>query len=167
MPYHEGWITPHLPCLPEASTVRLGCPDALDVQYNSIICAPIQPAANILGITAVNQAINITLRTGLTPVAMEPRSLATIGLQVDQKFAKLVVDNDRCHYSDSLREILIDQRQRFRLWADNMGLCNYGHHSLDYRCRDAPKVYEYGRQLLTDLEDTLDLSKSFCIVRQP
>lgn len=98
---------------------------------------------------------------------MERKSLATIGHQVGQNFAKLVEDNDRGHYSGSLREILIDQMQRFRLWADNMGLCNYSHHSLDYRCRDAPKVYEYGRQLLTDLEDTFDLSKPFCIVRQP
>ena len=115
---------------------------------------------------AVNQAINITLRIGLALVVMELRSLATIGLQVDQKFAKLLADN-HVHYSGSTREILIDQMQKFRLWADNMGLCTYGHHSLDYRCRDAPKVYEYARQLLTDLEDTLNLGKSSCIVRKP
>ena len=115
---------------------------------------------------AVNQAINITLRTGLTPGAMEPRSLATVGRQVVQKFAKLVADINHGHYAGSIREVLIDQMRKFRLWADNMGLCGYGHHSLDYRCRDAPKVHEYGHQLLTDLRDTLDLSKSFCIVRQ-
>ena len=92
---------------------------------------------------------------------MEPKSLATIGHQVDQKFAKLVLDTDRSNCSGYIREILTDQMQRFNLWAGNMALCSYGHHSLDYRCRDAPKVYEYGRQLLTDLEDTLDSSKFF------
>ena len=91
---------------------------------------------------------------------MEPRSLAAIGGQVGQKFAKLVADKGGGHCSAHTREILIDQMQRFRLWADSMALCSYGHHSLDYRCRDAPKVYEYGRQLLTALEDTLDQSKS-------
>ena len=98
---------------------------------------------------------------------MEPESLATIGRRVGQKFAKLVADTEHSHHAGSIREILIDQKHRFRLWADDMGLCSYGHHSLDYKCRDAPKMYEYGRQLLTDLEDTLDLSKCFCIVRQP
>ena len=92
---------------------------------------------------------------------MEPKSLATIGRQVGQNFAKLVAETDSGHCSGYIREILIDQMQRFSLWAGNMALCSYGHHSLDYRCRDAPKVYEYGRQLLTDLKDTLDLSKSF------
>ncbi len=116
---------------------------------------------------AVNQAINITARIGLTQVAMELNSLATIGGRVGDKFAKLVVDTNRGHYSGSIREILIDQKQRFRLWADNIGLCSYGHQSLDYRCRDAPKVYEYARQLLRDLEGTLDSSKSFGIVCQP
>ena len=98
---------------------------------------------------------------------MEPRSLATIGRQVGQKFAKLVANKDCGHYSAHVHEILIDEMQRFRLWAGNMALCSYGHHSLDYRCRDAPKVYEYGHQLLTDLEDTLDLSKSCWFNRQP
>ena len=125
-----------------------------------------QSAIKFLGL-AIKQAIIITLRAGPTPVAMEPESLATVGRQVGQKFAKLVAETNNGQYSGSIREILIDQMQKFRLWADNMGLCNYGHHSLDYRCRDAPKVYEYGHQLLTDLEDTLDLSKSCCIVRQP
>lgn len=91
---------------------------------------------------------------------MELRSLAAIGRQVGQKFAKLIVDKGSGYCSAHIREILIDQMQRFRLWADSMALCSHGHHSLDYRCRDAPKVYEFGRQLLTALEDTLDQSKS-------
>ena len=154
-----------MPCSPETSSVHLSSTDALDVQYNVIICVPAQSAVKLPDL-AVNQAINITLRTGLTPGAMEPKSLATVGRQIFQKFAKLVADINHGHNAGSIREILIDQMQKFRLWADNMGLCGYGHHSLDYRCRDAPKVYEYGHQLLTDLRDTLDLSKSFCIVRQ-
>ena len=126
---------------------------------------PLESAIKFLGL-AVNKAISITLRTGLAPVAMESESLATAGRQVGRKFAKLEADTHHVYYSGSIREILIDQRQRFRLWADNMGLCSYGHHSLDYRCRDATKVYEYVYQLLTDLEGTLDLSKSCCIVHQ-
>ena len=97
---------------------------------------------------------------------MEPESLATIGCHIGQKFTKLVADTEHGHHSGSIREILIDQMHRFRLWADDMGLCNNGHHSLDYRCRDVPKVYEYGRQLLIDLKDTLELSKSYYIVYQ-
>ena len=89
---------------------------------------------------------------------MEPESLATVGRQIGYKFAKLVAETEYDHYSGSIREILIDQMHRFHLWADDMGLCNNRHHSLDYRCRDVPKVSEYGRQLLTDLKDTLDLS---------
>ena len=165
MPYHRGWISPHLPRLPAGLSVRLGFTNALDIQDHSIICVPTQSAIRFPDLT-VNQSINITLRTGLTPGAMEPKSLATVGRQVAQKFAKLVADINHGHYSGSIGEILIDQMQKFRLWADNMGLCSYGHHSLDYRCRDAPKVYEYGHQLLTDLGDTLDLSKSFCFMRQ-
>ena len=98
---------------------------------------------------------------------MEPESLATLGRQIGQNFAKLVADTNHVQLSGSIRETLIDQMQKFRLWADNMGLCIYGHHSLDYRCRDASKVYEYVHQLLTDLEDTINLSKSCCIVCQP
>ena len=94
---------------------------------------------------------------------MEPESLAMVGRQIGQKFA----ETNLGHHSGSIREILIDQMQKLRLWADNMGLCSYGHHSLDYRCRDAPRVYEYVHQLLKDLEDTLDLSKFCCTVRQP
>ena len=112
---------------------------------------------------AVTPTINITLRTCLAPVAMEPESLAMVGRQIGQKLA----ETELWHHSGSIREILIDQMQKFRLWADNMGLCSYGYHSLDYRCRDAPRVYEYVHQLLKDLEDTLDLSKVRCTVHQP
>ncbi|KAI9729212.1 MAG: hypothetical protein M1834_007004 [Cirrosporium novae-zelandiae] len=48
---------------------------------------------------------------------------------------------------------LINQSQRFSLWAINLGLYQHGHGSLDYRFRDAPAVYDFARRLLASFEE--------------
>ncbi|KAL8931143.1 MAG: hypothetical protein Q9208_000247 [Pyrenodesmia sp. 3 TL-2023] len=48
-------------------------------------------------------------------------------------------------------------RQRFDLWAVNLGLYTSGHSSLEYRLGDAPLIYIYALQALTDLQRYLDI----------
>ncbi|KAE8358236.1 hypothetical protein BDV27DRAFT_150625 [Aspergillus caelatus] len=50
---------------------------------------------------------------------------------------------------------LINETQRFELWAKNLGLYHLGHSSLDYRFRDAPSLFEFTVSLLRNLEALL------------
>jgi hypothetical protein len=50
---------------------------------------------------------------------------------------------------------ILNESERFDAWGRNLGLFQGGHASLDYRFRDAPRVFEFARRLLRDLDDTL------------
>ena len=76
-------------------------------------------------------------------------SLSRIGIGIKALFAELENSIDDFSFKD--------QSQRFQLWARNLGLYNKGHSSLDYRFRDAPRIHEFARQLLSDLGDLLRL----------
>ena len=91
-----------------------------------------------------------------TPKATE--TLAAIGHRLYHVFRSLEVELSSLETGDVLHAALVDESQRFGLWAKNLGLYETGHSALDYRFRDAPSVYEYVRQLLVDLEDSLALS---------
>lgn len=51
-----------------------------------------------------------------------------------------------------LRSTVANERQRFELWASNLGLHHTGHSSLDYRLRDSKLVFDFALSLLVDLE---------------
>ena len=61
---------------------------------------------------------------------------------------------------DAVTAGLHNENQRFDLWCRNLGAYQSGHASLEYRLRDAPKVYDYALRLLTDLDCSLTLGSS-------
>jgi hypothetical protein len=71
-------------------------------------------------------------------------SLATIGLRVSQQFkAAELVEKEGA---------ILNEHQRFELWANSLGLYHRGHSSLDYRLRDSVPLLAYSSGLLHDLE---------------
>lgn len=88
-------------------------------------------------------------------------ALAAIGHRIYLTFGSFAVGSSTLGEEDGLHAALVNESQRFGLWAKNLGLYHSGHSSLDYRFRDAPLVYEYARQLLVDLEKSLLLSMYF------
>ena len=86
-------------------------------------------------------------------------SLAVIGCRIHCSFRSLEKDLSFQEAEDSFASALVNESQRFGLWAKNLGLYGLGHSSLDYRFRDAPVVYEYTNHLLVDLEESIWKSK--------
>ena len=84
--------------------------------------------------------------------------MAAIGYRLYHVFESLEVELSSLETRDVLHAALVDESQRFGLWTKNLGLYETGHNALDYRFRDAPSVYDYARQLLVDLEESLALS---------
>ena len=52
------------------------------------------------------------------------------------------------------------QMQRFQLWATNLGLYRHDHGSLDYRLRDNEVAKSFTRELLINLNESLEESVS-------
>jgi hypothetical protein len=98
---------------------------------------------------------------------MDPGSLCGIGRDIERHFAEiaLLLDPNASTpdtISQQLRsEDFESERQRFQLWAANLGLNQSGDRSLDYRLQDAPLVKEFTLDLLQELRD--DLSQSALI----
>ncbi len=86
-------------------------------------------------------------------------TLATIGHRIYRSFGPLEVASRSHEHEDSFASALLNEFQRFGLWAKNLGLYNLGHSSLDYRFRDAPVVKEYTSHLLIDLEKSISKSR--------
>ncbi|KAL8861930.1 MAG: hypothetical protein Q9178_001800 [Gyalolechia marmorata] len=76
----------------------------------------------------------------------EQPNLSTIGHQIHQRLAAL-----------ESYDPLITQAQRYELWAENLGLYQSGHSSLDYRFRDAPSIFMLTHRLLNHLLETLPI----------
>ena len=76
------------------------------------------------------------------------RSLATNVLQTEQSALGLAAAR------------LENENQRFDLWCRNLGAYRSGHASLEYRLRDAPKIYDYAMRLLRDLNGNTGLGQS-------
>ena len=55
---------------------------------------------------------------------------------------------------------VLSEKERFQLWAANLGLFVVGDRSLDYRTRDNPTVKDYTGKLLHELEEDLLKSKA-------
>jgi hypothetical protein len=98
---------------------------------------------------------------------MDSGGLCGIGRDIEQHFAEITVLLDPSAstpdiISQQLRsEDFESERQRFQLWAANLGLNQSGDRSLDYRLQDAPSVREFTLDLLRELSD--DLSQSTLI----
>ena len=75
-------------------------------------------------------------------------SLGSVGKKVSVEFETLYLG----HLLDEDRSHITNERQRFELWAVNIGLYHGGHSSLDYRFRDSPPLLRYAYKLLRDLE---------------
>lgn len=88
----------------------------------------------------------------------EARSLAIVGDDIVRLFFTLENAAIR-NFQGVDKDDLIEQQQRFHLWAVNIGLHQRGHASLDYRFRDAPNIHQYCLTLLEDLLKTLDTCK--------
>ena len=84
------------------------------------------------------------------------KTLAAVGFDAVRLFRSLenVAIAD---YKGLDEDRLIQQQQRFDLWATNIGLHQQGHASLDYRFRDAPDIYHFCRTLLEDLVEALEI----------
>lgn len=82
-------------------------------------------------------------------------TLAGIGHRVYYSFGSLTAVFRSHNDEDAFLSALVNESQRFGLWAKNLGLYNLDHGSLDYRFRDAPAVYQYTRHLLLDLEKSI------------
>ena len=79
-------------------------------------------------------------------------TLTAIGHRIHHAFCSLESDAGSREDEDCFYSAVVNESQRFGLWAKNLGLYDLGHSSLDYRFRDAPTVYQYTRHLLIDLE---------------
>ncbi|CAG7925272.1 unnamed protein product [Penicillium olsonii] len=55
---------------------------------------------------------------------------------------------------------VLNELQRFEVWAINLGLYHRGHSSFDYRCRDSPRIFSYALCLLHDLDRELQQFQS-------
>lgn len=82
-------------------------------------------------------------------------TLAGIGHRIHYYFGSLTAEARSHKDEDAFLSALVNESQRFSLWAKNLGLYNLGHSSLDYRFRDAPAVYQYTCHLLLDLEKSI------------
>ena len=88
----------------------------------------------------------------------EDETLVAIGHRIYQSLLSLEEDSRSREDEDSFSAALLEESQRFGLWAKNLGLYDLGHSSLDYRFRDAPVVKNYTSHLLVDLEKSISKS---------
>ncbi|KAE8416102.1 hypothetical protein BDV36DRAFT_297473 [Aspergillus pseudocaelatus] len=84
-----------------------------------------------------------------------PETLSSIAQKISNRF--VLVERSAARSSDEGFNYfkLINETQRFELWAKNLGLYHLGHSSLDYRFRDAPTLFEFTVGLLRNLEALL------------
>lgn len=82
-------------------------------------------------------------------------TLAVLGRRIHCSLRSLERDLESQEAEDPFTSAIMNESQRFGLWAKNLGLYDLGHSSLDYRFRDAPVVYKHTRHLLVDLEKSI------------
>lgn len=83
--------------------------------------------------------------------------LSKLGYRISATFSSLEILLARSGEQDILSAPLENAKQRFNLWAINLGLYVPGHSSLEYRLGDAPLVYSYTRKSLADLQKYLEI----------
>ena len=101
----------------------------------------------------------------VTPMTnyLDQKSLATQGQSALEKFraAYITLENNGSTISGQPDAAMLRQEmQRFQLWAINLGLYRFDHGSLDYRLRDNEVVKSFTRELLINLDGSLEESVS-------
>ena len=94
---------------------------------------------------------------------LDQESLATHGQSVLEKFraAYITLENNESTIPGQPDAAMLRQEmQRFKLWAINLGLYRHDHGSLDYRLRDNEVVKSFTRDLLINLDESLEESVS-------
>ena len=82
------------------------------------------------------------------------KSLADIGNRVHNAFKYLCAScSNEAVDLHPVKQKVVNEYERFDLWAVNIGLYHSGHSSLDYRFRDAPSFADFVRHLLSELFD--------------
>ena len=111
--------------------------DDSDVGVHPIISSIVQSVQNSPTLSGVLLSVmEIMDMLPTPPDAAE--ALAAIGHRIYRAFESLSHEDE-----DSFSSALVNESQRFGLWAKNVGLYNLGLTSLDHKFRDAPVVYEY------------------------
>ncbi|KAB8204928.1 hypothetical protein BDV34DRAFT_196567 [Aspergillus parasiticus] len=91
-----------------------------------------------------------------------PESLTSVAQKISNQF--VLVERSVARSHEGINHFkLVNETQRFELWARNLGLYHLGHSSLDYRFRDAPSIFEYTIGLLRNLEALL-VQRELCIL---
>ena len=91
-------------------------------------------------------------------------TLASTGFRISNRFATLNGNLDAGSSESPYKTAIINESQRFELWAVNLGLYHGGHSSLDYRLRDAPEVFEFVENLFGDLDGAIVQRKTRVIL---
>ena len=94
---------------------------------------------------------------------LDKKSLATHGQSALEKFraAYLTVENNESTVPGQPDTAMLRQEmQRFQLWAINLGLYRHDPGSLDYRLRDNEVLKSFTRELLINLDESLEESVS-------
>ncbi|ODM22487.1 hypothetical protein SI65_00075 [Aspergillus cristatus] len=90
----------------------------------------------------------------MSSLIRDTESLASVAHHISAAFT-FVQESTADSTSYTGRAGIVNEQQRFELWATNLGLYHGGHSSLDYRFRDASIIFEYTRGLLRELESIL------------
>src|SRR5271154_2101663 len=74
-----------------------------------------------------------------------------------EAFEQLMTALSRCEKSEigASAASLDNERQRFHLWAENLGLNRPAHRSLDYRLQNARTIWQTVFAFLQDLQESL------------
>ena len=94
---------------------------------------------------------------------LDENSLATHGQNALENFraAYITLENNESTTTEQPDAAMLRQEmQRFQLWAINLGLYRHDHGSLDYRLRDNEVVKSFTRELLINLDESLEKSMS-------
>ena len=105
--------------------------------------------------------INVTVTTMTN--CLDEKSLGTYGQNALEKFraAYITLENNESTIPGQPDATMLRQEmQRFQLWAINLGLYRHDHGSLDYRLRDNEVVKSFTRELLINLDESLEESVS-------
>ena len=92
----------------------------------------------------------------------EKEQLHSIGQGIRTTFANVKSRLPQRQEQEFFPNAFENARQRFNLWAVNLGLYTSGNSSLEYRLRDAPLIYNYAVQALADLQLYLETSMDPC-----
>lgn len=92
-------------------------------------------------------------------------NLKSIAKRIDAKFRSLLAETVGTTSEHALAAPrLLSESQRFDVWGHNLGVFQGGHASLDYRFRDAPRVFDFAQRLLSNLDDTLNVGRSSSLI---